>query len=128
VSTPLLNRYREAGYTLIREGNTLRVACEHGLTERMRQVFRARKAELFRELAIEAAKLDEYRTTLERSRLHLCGNCASFTYGPDPGGVGTCSKFGEGLMPFAAPFWCSGFTASETPAVPEFLPIPMERP
>jgi hypothetical protein len=72
--------------------------------------------------AIEAARLVDYRAALLLGRLHLCGNCVQFTFGPDIAGSGSCALFGDGLVPFAMPFYCSKFQASATPAAPSFLP------
>jgi len=117
---PLLDRYREAGYTITAEANALRVVAEHPISDRIRQVFKAKKPELLRELAAEyrekaifaardAADLGDWRAPLDLGRLHLCGNCARFAFGPDAGGLGTCALHGDGLLPFL-PFDCPDFT------------------
>jgi hypothetical protein len=105
------------------------------ITEATRATIRINKAALLRELeaetqdrrqviraASEGTQLRQYRDALVLGRLHLCGNCARFVFGPDPAGPGVCSKFGFGLVPFLAPFWCSAFAPSDNPVAPELLP------
>jgi hypothetical protein len=123
MSASLLNRYRDVGYAITREGNALRVRCEHEMSERMRGVFKAKKAELLRELAIEAARpcLDEYRAALVLGHLSACCNCEYFLHGTDPAGLGQCQRYDVEAAPFV-PFPCPGFEASDEPAAVEYLP------
>jgi hypothetical protein len=131
----LLARLRSQGLRIVARSGRLLVEPKAAITEATRTTIRINKAALLRELeaetrerhraiqaACEAAQLGQYRTALLLGRLHLCGNCASFTFGLDPAGPGACTKFGDGPVPFAAPFWCSGFTPSRTPIAPELLP------
>lgn len=72
--------------------------------------------------AQEAAPLKEYRSALLLGRLHLCGNCSRYSFGPDPAGPGTCLDHGEGLLAFRLPFQCPSFQASQTPVAPDYMP------
>jgi hypothetical protein len=105
------------------------------LTGEQRAQIRRHKPEILRELhaeatelqaaiseAVKAAKLEDSRASLILGRLHLCGNCSHFTFGADPAGPGSCALFGDGLVAFAMPFYCSKFQPSATPAAPSFLP------
>jgi hypothetical protein len=105
------------------------------LTGEQRSQIRRHKPEILRELnaeaierqgaildAVNAAKLEGFRASLILGRAHLCGNCSRFTFGADPGAAGTCALFGEGLVPFAMPFYCAQFEVSDTPWAPAYLP------
>jgi hypothetical protein len=74
--------------------------------------------------AIEAARLTDFRAALILGRLHLCGNCAHYSFGADPATSGSCELFGDGLMPFAMPFYCVKFVPSVAPVAPDYLPDP----
>jgi len=119
--TPLLDRYREAGYAISREGNGLRVEAEHPVSDRMREVFRQKKAELFKELSVEGADLDSYRHALWLGTLVVCGNCRHFQFADDPAELGQCRCFAVEAWPFV-PFPCSGFEPGAAPAAPDYLP------
>jgi hypothetical protein len=74
--------------------------------------------------ATASPALARFREALTLGRLHLCGNCARYTFGPEPAGAGTCSIHGDGLLAFAMPFGCRGFRVSERPPAPDFLRKP----
>ena len=119
----LLAKYRECGYRISREGASLKVDADHPLSERMRNVFKERKADLLRELAIEeaAAGLKDWCAALVLGRLHLCVNCTYFCWNSNnPEGVGQCRHFELEAAPFA-PFHCSRFAAADAPAIPHLL-------
>lgn len=65
--------------------------------------------------ARDASGLDRWREALALGRLHLCGNCARYTFGADPAGAGTCALHGDGLLAFAMPFDCADFTMRPAP-------------
>jgi hypothetical protein len=71
--------------------------------------------------ARDAAGLEYWRAPLLLGRLHLCGNCARYAFGPDPAGSGTCPVHGADVLAFAMPFDCADFLASPIPTAPEFL-------
>lgn len=50
-------------------------------------------------------RLPEYREALIAGRLHICGDCAHFTFGANPDQVGRCALHGEvfAFIPFACP-------------------------
>jgi hypothetical protein len=70
----------------------------------------------------DATPLAEFCEALLRGRLHLCGNCSRYSFGPDPANAGTCSVHGDGLLAFAMPFDCRDFEVSPTPTAPAYLP------
>jgi hypothetical protein len=67
--------------------------------------------------------LSRYHNSLLLGKLHVCGNCRHFDFGPDPLEFGQCRRFSVEAWPFV-PFWCAGFQASATPTAPAFLPDP----
>jgi hypothetical protein len=74
--------------------------------------------------ATASPALAHFRVALTLGRLHLCGNCAHFAFGPEPAGPGLCSIHGDGLLAFAMPFDCRDFAVSNAPTAPDFLPKP----
>jgi hypothetical protein len=136
----LVGELRAAGFSLSFQAATLYVEPASGLTPVQRSQIRRHKPEILRELhaeatefrsavseAINAARLEDFRASLIRGRLHLCGNCSHFTFGADPAGPGSCALFGDGLVPFALPFNCVEFQVSDTPSAPAYLPDPEGR-
>lgn len=126
---------RTAGFDVSADAGRLYVKPASKLTDAQRASIRVYKHEILRELGAEtearqtairsvaeAANLSEFRAALKHGDLHVCGDCACFTFASNPIDAGTCSKFGSGLAPFAMPFWCSGFERSESPPAREFAP------
>jgi hypothetical protein len=108
------------------------------LTDAQRAAIRANKARLLSELAEEArertepiapagdaSQLLEFKAALRSGRLHVCCNCSAFVFGAAPAGIGRCRRFGVEAWPFV-PFWCSGFQASLSPLVSNYLPEPRQ--
>src|SRR3989442_15481513 len=107
----LLTQLREQGVHITADGDKLVARAKRALTETVRTTIRANKGALVREIAGEAgarrmaliaardaADLAGYRGALISGRVHLCANCSRFSFGTDPAGPGTCSRFGEGLV------------------------------
>ena len=69
--------------------------------------------------ARDASCLADFRGALISGRLYLCGNCARFTFSPDPT-QGECSRHGE-VQSFI-PFACSDFDLSKEPTAPAYVP------
>lgn len=69
------------------------------------------------------ALLTDFQAALVLGRLFICGNCAYFTAGTDPGGLGHCRQFSAATWPFV-PFICGSFRMSPRPSAPAFLPDP----
>jgi hypothetical protein len=133
----LLGELRAAGFSVSCSAATLFVEPASGLTDDQRSQIRRHKPEILRELHAEvaefrsaaleaatAARLDDFRASLTLGRLHLCGNCSHFTFGDVPAEFGACALFGDGLVPFAMPFYCAKFVPSGTPVAPAYLPDP----
>lgn len=71
-------------------------------------------------IAADAPLLPDFREALLSGHLHICSNCAHFVAG-GPEDIGRCRHFRVEAWP-AAPFACSGFTASAAPMLSEYLP------
>jgi hypothetical protein len=50
----------------------------------------------------------QFDAALKLGRLHVCCNCARFSFGIDRAGFGHCERFNIEAWPFV-PFWCAGF-------------------
>jgi hypothetical protein len=125
----LLAELREQGVRLSADGETVTVRPRAALTDALRATIRMHKAAILRELAAEAvnrrkaiaaardaAPLSEYRAALILGRLHLCANCAQFTFGSEPT-RGQCRLFGVEAIAFV-PFQCPDYQVSASPTVP----------
>jgi hypothetical protein len=130
----VLASLREQGLRVTAEGQSLFVEPRLAITEALKSTIRINKGAILHELEVEdserraaiiaaraAAGLEYWRAPLLLGRLHLCGNCSRYAFGPDPAGSGTCSLHGDLLLAFAMPFPCPDFVASPTPTAPEFL-------
>jgi hypothetical protein len=73
--------------------------------------------------ARDRAPLADFRAALVLGRLHVCCNCAAFTFGSDPAGLGHCRRFTTEAAAFV-PFWCAGFEGAVRPVAPDYLPDP----
>jgi hypothetical protein len=50
----------------------------------------------------------QFDAALRLGRLHVCSNCARFSFAIDRAGFGHCGRFNMEAWPFV-PFWCVGF-------------------
>jgi hypothetical protein len=128
---------RRHGLRVKSDAGRILVEPRAALTDALRSTIRINKGAILRELsteaatrreaiidAREAAPLKEYRAALLLGRLHICGNCSRYSFGPDPAGPGSCLEHGEGLLAFRMPFQCSSFQTSRMPAAPDYIPQP----
>lgn len=129
----MLAELRAAGLRFTSDGDRLIVEPRSALNDELRAIIRAHKGNLLRELAEESCKRQQanlsardaapvrgFREALAVGRLHVCYNCAAFSFGAVPAGIGHCRRFDVEAWPFV-PFWCSGFALSKRPALSDFL-------
>lgn len=134
----ILERLKAAGLALRPEGDKVIVSPRDRLSDKLLELIRTHKTAILRELAEGNAQprkaisavaasaghgLTDFRAALVFGRLHVCCNCQHFTFANDPSGLGHCQRFDAEAWPFAVQLWCSGFSPSETPILPELLPI-----
>jgi hypothetical protein len=132
----LLANLRASGLSIASDGEALIVEPRSAITEQTRALIRTHKHAILQELAREridhsraivaareGAKLGNFRAALHLGHLHICGNCASFRFAPDPAALGHCTRFTVEAWAFV-PFTCPRFEVSAAPAAPAFLPDP----
>jgi hypothetical protein len=132
----LLAELRAKGLRFTSTPDGLLVEPSNALTDGIRALIRRNKAGIARELNAEAADfkaaimraskeadafLSDYGTALSRGTLHICGNCKFYGFAEHPIDLGKCSNFRVEAWPFV-PFWCAGFSAGASAAVPGYLP------
>jgi hypothetical protein len=101
--------------------NVATVAMSHvaeGVDQRLRQPD-FRRAVI---AARDAAYLPDFKHALQVGALHVCCNCAHYTFNADPAAPGQCRHFNVEAVPFMPFLPCSGFLVSGHPVAPNYLP------